>query len=378
MRDTISTPIIRYDGPPELRKSLEMEGRKFLGYVKGVLGGGLPYQKYVGRYNDGTTIEVQSISHVGELDIIKITVPVGGEEIVVKEEKRKRVEVVVQETEQIIPLLLEIPDASKMDEQSICSWDSPNFKTFLYFFKTPTARPIYALITPSPEEITVREFKDVKDYSVSPSEIETTGVFITYPYDINDQPNSLTVSYSNVWTEECFLALPTEQIKLGSMDCSYSASATWRRWVDVPWAHRTERDSAWHTQVGTWASILSSCYVRPGLWACLYIKETRENRQAFDGDDTGWIGYEWINPAPKPDPADLWDIVAAFSAIKDEAQYTLELIYRTDDSGVKTITLPPVWDKDSEWAVSQGYVAIYEEKVIVYSYLKTGAGGGLM
>lgn len=106
MRDTISTPIIRYDGPPELRKSLEMEGRKFLGYVKGVLGGGLPYQKYVGRYNDGTTIEVQSISHVGELDIIKITVPVGHEAIEVKKERKKRILTKVGVVELPVPMLV--------------------------------------------------------------------------------------------------------------------------------------------------------------------------------------------------------------------------------------------------------------------------------
>lgn len=106
MRDTTSTPIIRYDGPPELRKALEMEGRKFLGYVKGALGGGLPYQKYVGRYNDGTTIEVQSISHIGELDIIKIHVPVGGEEVVVKEERKKRIITNVDVVELPVPMLV--------------------------------------------------------------------------------------------------------------------------------------------------------------------------------------------------------------------------------------------------------------------------------
>lgn len=106
MRDTTATPIIRYQGPPELRKGLEMEGRKFLGYVKGVLGGGLPYQKYVGRYNDGTTIEVQSISHVGELDIIKITVPVSHEAIEVQEERKKRILTNVDVVELPVPMLI--------------------------------------------------------------------------------------------------------------------------------------------------------------------------------------------------------------------------------------------------------------------------------
>jgi hypothetical protein len=73
--DIGSTPIVKYDGPPELRKELEMVGRKFLGYIKGAMGGNLPYNKFTLKSPDGKIIEVQSISNVGQMDIIKITVP---------------------------------------------------------------------------------------------------------------------------------------------------------------------------------------------------------------------------------------------------------------------------------------------------------------
>lgn len=106
MRDIESTPIVRYTGPRGLRKALELEGRKFLGYVKGVLGAGLSNKRYIGRYSDGTTIEVASLSNCGVVDIIRIVVPTRVAAEGAFEQKEKSVLTKVDVVEIPVPMLV--------------------------------------------------------------------------------------------------------------------------------------------------------------------------------------------------------------------------------------------------------------------------------